>query len=202
MASQKAKVFQEIPLECRRYWRLLKRYFGWLLEEYNFTLLYVKNGRMSSCGFVLQADDCRVHISIDRGTFGGIRIAMVPSSRISEVSIRGLRWYYVGEIVDYLRGWYPKWSQIEEASRQDSKLSLNEAMKKEAREIRPFWPQIMDLFREDMFEQRKASLEEFLEREMQDLHKQSMKAARRREAEWLPKWKEKRLYNDKTNYED
>jgi len=199
MVAQRMRVFQIVPPECQRYFDLLEQHFGWLLEEYSFTLLYVKDGQISSCGFVLQSGSCRVYVSIDRDTFGGIRVAMVPSSRISEVSIRGLRWYYVGEIVDYLRGWYPKWSQIEEDSHRASTLSLDKAMDKEAREIRPFWPQIMDLFREDVFEQRKADLEEFLQRETQDLHAQSMETARRCEARWLPKWREKQQAKDKSD---
>lgn len=173
-----------IPSGCHEYFSLLKQYFGWLFDEYGFVLLHAKNGRMSSCGFLLQSGDCRLYISFDRTRFGGIQIAMVPASEQSNVFIPGLHWYAVGEIIDYLRGAYLDWPQIEERVQLAADLSLEEALVERAEEARPFWPQTMDLFQKDEFKRRQEELEEFLRRKDEEQERQRKEWVRRREAEW------------------
>jgi len=185
--------------ECQQSWDRLMRYFAWLVDEYGFVVIHCKSGTMGCCGFTLQSGDCRLFMDVERGFLQFGQLALAPAAKQLDVLRPESRWYSVRDIIDYLRGSYLSWPEIEERNRLLKDLSEEESMTELSAECRAFWPQIMELFREDGFKQRQADLEAFLQRKKEDLHAQSMEAARHREAEWLPKWRESQQAKDKSN---
>ena len=173
------------------------RYFAWLMDEYGFVVIHCKSGTMGYCGFTLQSGDCRLFMDVEHGFLQFGQLALAPAAKQLDVLTPELRWYSVRDIIDYLRESYLNWPEIEERNRLLKDLSEEESMTELSTECRAFWPQIMELFREDEFKRRQADLEAFLQRKKDDLHAQYMEAARRREAEWLPKWKRSQQVQDK-----
>jgi hypothetical protein len=161
------------------------RYFAWLVEEYGFSVIHSESGPMGYCGFTLQSGDCRLSMSVERGYAQFGQLALVPAAKQLDALTPESRWYYVGEIIDYLRGSYLSWPEIEERNRLFKGLSEEESMADLSAECRISWPRIMMLFQEDEFKRRQEELEEFLHRKDEDLHTQSMIISRRREMEWL-----------------
>lgn len=171
--------------ECQRYFDLLMRYYAWLVDEYGFAVIHVKNGHMGSCSFILQSGDCRLFMSVEREVMDFPQLALAPAAAQLDACAPELRWYHVADIIDYLRGYYASWPQIEERRQLFTSLPPDEVRMRFVMEHRSFWPQIMELFREDEFKRCQADLEKFLQRKERDLHRQSMIAARRREMAWL-----------------
>jgi len=174
--------------ECQEQFDWLMRFFGWLLEEYDYVVIHSTNGYMDSCGFTLQSGDCRLFMARDRGSFGEFELTMLPASQRLEGTPSGWRWYHVAKIIDYLRGWYLSWPQIEERNRSWSNLSEDELLMQRAKEWRSFWPQIMRLFQEDEFKRRQEELEVFIQGMDEDLHKQVMVIERHREVERIKRY--------------
>jgi len=182
--------------ECQQSFDRLMRYFAWLMKEYGFAVIHCESGPMGYCGFTLQSGDCRLFMDVERGFLQFGQLALAPAAKQLDALMPESRWYSVREIIDYLRGWYLSWPQVEERNRLLKGLSEEESKTKLSTECQAFWPQVMALFQEDEFKRRQEELEEFLHRKDEDLHTQSMEIARRREAEWLPKWREKQQRAD------
>lgn len=148
--------------ECREQLDLLMRYYGWLREDYGFAVIGMSNGRMSSCSFILQQNDCRVFLSVDRGQLDYPQVALAPAANELDAWATNLQWYHVVDLTDFLRGGYASWSQIEERLRLEENLPADEILKRRIPDIRAFWPQLMKLFQQDQFMSQQGSLEEFL----------------------------------------
>jgi hypothetical protein len=176
--------------ECQKYFDLLMQYCAWLIEEYGFVVIHVKNGCMASCSFILQSGDCRLFMSVERGQLDSPQLALAPSAAQLDACASGLRWYHVGDILDYLRGQYPSWSQVDEQSRSLKSLSADEIRARSTAEYRAFWPRIMTLFREEVFRGRQRELEDFLREKNENQERQRKELVKQREAEWWPKWRE------------
>lgn len=169
--------------ECQDAFNRLMRYFAWLVDEYGFAVINCETGTMRYCGFTLRAGSCLLHMDVERGylQFGSLAFASVVDQK--ESAVPGTRWYNVGEVIDYLRGRYLSWSEIEDRNHRLLSVSEEESMTRLANDCHTMWPQIMELFQETEFKRRQADLEEFLQSKERDLHAQYMEAARRREAE-------------------
>lgn len=148
--------------ECREQLDLLMRYYGWLREDYGFSVIGMSNGRMSSCSFILQQNDCRVFLSVDRGQLDYPQVALAPAANELDAWATNLQWYHVVDLVDYLRGEYASWPQIEERLQFEKDLSADEILRRGITHIQSFWPQVMILFQEDEFRSQQGALDEFL----------------------------------------
>lgn len=148
--------------ECRDQLDLLMRYYGWLTEDYEFAVIDMASGRMGSCSFILQQGDCRVFISVDRGQLDFPQVALVPAANKLDAWATNLQWYHVVDLVDYLRGEYASWPQIEERLQFEKDLSADEILRRGITHIQSFWPQVMILFQEDEFRSQQGALDEFL----------------------------------------
>lgn len=161
-----------MPSESKKYLDLIMHYYAWLVEEYGFALIDASDVYMGSCSFTLQSGDCRLFITVERGLLGAAYVALAPVAAQLDASAPGLQWYHIADVLDYLRGWYPSWSQIDERGRMLLSLSTEGRYTREATEWRALWPQIMALFREDEFKKRQPELEAFIRNMYEDLNKQ------------------------------
>ncbi len=176
--------------ECQKYFDLVMQYYTWLIDEYGFMVIHVKNGYMGSCSFTLQSGDCRLFMSVEREQLDFPQLALAPAAARLDACASGLRWYHLGDILDYLRGEYPSWSQIEERSQLLKSLSADEIRTRSAAECRALWSRIMTLFQKEEFKRRQGELEDFLREKNENQERQRKELVIRREAEWLPKWRE------------
>lgn len=149
--------------ECRDQHDLLMRYYGWLTEDYGFAVIDMASGRMGSCSFILQQGDCRVFISVDRGQLDFPQVALAPAADKLDAWVTNLQWYHVVDLIDYLRGEYASWSQVEERLRLEDGLSADEILRRRITDFRAFWTQVMALFQQDEFKSQQGALEEFLQ---------------------------------------
>jgi len=167
---------------CQKYYEQFKRHFGWLFDEYSFTVVHVEDRSSMYCNFILQSGDCRVSVEFDRGGLA-MEIAMVPKAIASAKFIPGLKWYGIPEVLDFLEGRSPDYLWIEERAQGAVGVSLEEKLADEAQEYRSSWPQIMEFFEEDEFERRRDEFERFRESQHQKLATQHIEWTRRQEAQ-------------------
>jgi len=132
---------------------------AWLFDEFGFVVLQVENGHMDSCSFLMQGEDCRLFVAIDRGRLGLTQITMVPSRSHEIVSLPGLHWYALADVANYLMGHFPDWQEVQQQLADAELQTLQEAFTELSTRYRPLWPNVMTIFREDSFELEKAKLE-------------------------------------------
>jgi hypothetical protein len=164
---------------CQEYFEQLKRHFGWLFDEYGFSLLHSLGDSGYYCEFILQSGDCRFRIDVQRGRYSSMELAMVPAPLKAEVFIRGLKWYPVAEVVNFLEKRSPDYEQVEERSQYLMSLTHDGALAALAEEYRPAWSQIMELFQEDEFERRQDEFEQFRQEYREERGKQHLDWVRR-----------------------
>jgi hypothetical protein len=146
---------------CQGYFEQLKRHFGWLFDEYGFSLLHSLGDSGYYCEFILQSGDCRFRIAVERGRSGAMELTVVPDPLKAEVFIRGLKWYPIAYVVNFLERHRPSYEQLEERSQYLLSLSHDEFLAALAEEYRPLWPRIMQLFSEEEFQRRREEFEQF-----------------------------------------
>ncbi len=176
---------------CQEHFDLWMRYYAWLLDEYGFVVIHTDTGHMNSCSFMLQSGDCRLFVSVDRGVWGFPQLALAPVAMQLDACAAGLRWYHIADIIDYLRGGYASWAQIEKQRRLLQDAPSDKMRSVFATEHRAFWPQVMALFQVEEFKRRHEALEAFLREKNENQERQRKESVRREEAEWLPKWRER-----------
>ena len=164
---------------CQEYFEQLKRHFGWLFDEYGFSPLHTLGKSSYYCEFILQSGDCRFRIAVERGRTGAMELAMVPDPLKAEVFIRGLKWYHVAEVVNFLERRRPSYDQIEERSQHLLSLSHDGALAALAEEYRPAWRQVVEFFQEDEFERRQDEFEQFRQEYREERGKQHLDWVRR-----------------------
>lgn len=152
-----------IAPECQQPFDRLMQYFAWLVEDYGFVVIHCESGSMGYCGFTLESGDAWLFMEVERGFLQFGQLALAPTVTRWDALTPASRWYTVRDIIDYLRGSYPSWSQIEERNRLLMSLSEEESMTELSAECRVFWPSIMALFQEEEFESQQGALEEFLQ---------------------------------------
>ena len=143
---------------------------------------------MGYCGFVLQSGDCRLFMEVERGLMQFGQLALASAAQPLDASATASRQYSVKEVLDYVRGGYLNWSQIEERNRLLSRMSEEESMMRWSKECQDLWPNVMKLFQQDEFNRRHQELEKVIKEIDVDLHQRQMELAKRKEAEWLPNW--------------
>ncbi len=148
-----------LPARCQEYLGLLKAHFAWLFDEFGFVVLQVENGHMDSCSFLMQGEDCRLFVAIDRGRTGLTQITMVPSRSHEIVNLPGLRWYALADVTNYLMRHFPDWQEVKQQLADAEVQTLQEAFTELSTRYRPLWPDVMTIFREESFELEKAKLE-------------------------------------------
>lgn len=151
----------ELP-KCREQLHLLMRYYGWLLEDFGFAVIGISHDSMGSCSFILQKGDCRVFLSVDRGQLDFPQVALASAASKLDTWITNLQWYQAVDLIDYLRGEFASWSQIEERLRLEASLSADEILRTHIVDFRVSWPQVMALFQQDEFKAQQGAMEEFL----------------------------------------
>lgn len=171
-----------VPIECQDAFNRLMRYFAWLVEEYGFALIECKTGTMGYCGFTLRSGSCLLYMDVERGCLQFGSLAFASTIDQGELAVRKAKWYSVGDILDYLRGYYPSWAEIEAQNKWLFSVSEDERMTRLANECRTIWPRVMELFQESEYKRRHMDLKEFLERKEQDLQTQFLKTIRREES--------------------
>lgn len=146
-----------LPTRCQEYLRVLRRYFPWLFDEFQFVVLQVENGYMDSCSFLLQGGNCRLFFGIDRGRLGLVQIAMVPRSNCGTLDLPDLQWYALLDVINYLLGRFPDQQEVLQQV-MDTRM-LEEDFAELSAKCRPLWPNVMTLFSEECFETEKVKLE-------------------------------------------
>lgn len=187
---------------CQHSFDRLMRYFAWLVEDYGFVVIHSESGTMGYCGFTLQSGDTRLFMDVERGFLQFGQLALAPATKRLGTLTPESRWYTVDDIIDYLRGCYLSWSEIEERNRSLMTLSEDESMTKLSAECRALWPQIMTLFQEEEFTRRQEDLESFLKSKHEDQRRQRKELVRQEEARWLPKWRERQQQTKDDNNHD
>lgn len=152
-------------------------YFAWLAEEFGFAVIDNEIGTMGYCGFTLRAGDCQLRMEVERGHLQFGEVSLAQTADQLERAVAGSRWYTIRDVLDYLRGYYRSWSEIEQDSLTDSE---EETLTRLAKECRTAWPQVMELFQRVEFVRRQEDLEAFLRRKQQDLDAQFWQAANSR----------------------
>jgi hypothetical protein len=152
-----------LPAKCQEYLGLLKEHFVWLFDEFGFVILQIENGHMDSCSFLMQGEDCRLFVAIDRGRIGLTQITMVPSRSHEIVNIPGLRWYALADVANYLIGHFPDWQEVKQQLANARTQTLQETLIELSTRYHSLWPDVMTIFREDRFELEKARLEPAIE---------------------------------------
>lgn len=172
-----------IPVECQDAFNRLMRYFAWLVDDYSFALVDCKTGTMRYCGFTFRSGTCLLHMDVERGNlqFGSLAFASITDQEDS--AILEANWYPVGDILDYLRGYYLSWTEIEAQNDWLFSVSEEESMTRLANDCRTMWPGVMALFQESEFRAQYSALKEFLQNKERHLRAQYLATVRREDSE-------------------
>jgi len=133
-------------------------HFGYLMNEYGFSVVsqgYDYDKPFGSRIVVLQSKECRVRFARDRGQ---VDIAAATLSRPED-------WFDLAIITAYLMGEdRVQWEYIAPDHSLNPAARMDKQVRRLADILKPYWEQIIALFRQENFEQKIDDLDAFIVR--------------------------------------
>lgn len=159
-----------IKMEKSEFIDLVKKHFGFLIEDYGFAIVYSE--KLKSFGdlcVVLQSGDCRIRIATDRGVVelhAGLHYAPYEGF-IDEFKLdSSKRWHNLYHVTRFLTQGsnQANWDYIFPEPGFDKKTRVERQIVRLTKILEPYWDKIIELFQETTFKKRRKELELFLEK--------------------------------------
>ena len=152
-------------MEKQTFIDLIKKHFGFLMENYGFSIVY-SDGPAESFGdldVILQSDKCKIRIMTDRKQVFldiGLKTATLKSSK---------DWYDLGFVTSFLTQgpnqvnleYSDKWIVDEKTTYEQEMIRLNKILE-------PYWGQILELFKEENIKKRQKELDDFIQKRAEE----------------------------------